>query len=162
MVMEPLPSLQYERYPGRMSDEGAQDFARKELAELALKYVQLEEALGRPPEMKELGDKFTYRSKVLAVDDDDAWRIYVQAIERAKVEVERVSTESSSTIQTEVHLASPVSISTLPNQRTASNPIPDPPSPNRTPQAAQTQQEQQQPESQEKKRTWLDRLLGRR
>ena len=84
LIMEPLPSLEYERYPGRMSDEATQNFARKELAELGLRYVQLEEALGRPPEMKEIGEKFIYRSKVLAVDENEAWQLYKQAVERAK------------------------------------------------------------------------------
>lgn len=37
-------------YEGRISDDTAQDYYPKELAELAIKFVQLEEALGRPLE----------------------------------------------------------------------------------------------------------------
>jgi len=34
--------------------------------------------------MKELGDKFTYRSKVLNADETTAWRTYSDAVQKAK------------------------------------------------------------------------------
>lgn len=71
-------------YEGRISDNTAQDYYRKELAELAIKFVQLEEALGRPPEMKEIGEKFLYRFKVLSADESEAWRIYRDAVSTAR------------------------------------------------------------------------------
>ena len=159
LIMGPLPSLQYERYPGRMSDKETQDFARKELAELGLKYVQLEEALGRPPEMKELGEKFTYRSKVLAPDDEEAWRIYRRAVERAKVEITLPRADAAGTTKTSQPASPPQPAA--PSQKVApETPAPPPPSP-RKQEAPQRQQETQQPEGPEKKRSWLDRLLGR-
>ncbi|MEK6282523.1 MAG: hypothetical protein AABN95_19350 [Acidobacteriota bacterium] len=83
-VFENLPSLQFQMYEGRISDDTAQDYYRKELAELAIKFVQLEEALGRSPEMKEIGEKFLYRSNVLSADQGEAWRIYSDAVRNAR------------------------------------------------------------------------------
>ncbi|HKZ00904.1 MAG TPA: hypothetical protein VJ180_01615 [Pyrinomonadaceae bacterium] len=86
-VLEGLPSLQFEVYEGRISDDATQDYYRKELAELAIKYVQLEEALGRPPQINEVGEKFTYRSKVLNADESEAWSIFSEAVQKAKTGV---------------------------------------------------------------------------
>lgn len=163
LVMGPLPSLQYERYPGRMSDAETQDFARKELAELGLKYVQLEEALGRAPEMKELGEKFTYRSKVIADDDGEAWRIYVQAVERAKAEMARGGAKVVGTTQPDVPAAPPKSEAPPPGRRVApAPPAPPPPIPPKPEVPQRPREARPQPEAPEKKRSWLDRLLGRR
>ena len=89
-VLDKLPSLQFQMYEGRISDDTAQDYYRKELAELAIRYVQLEEALGRPPEMREIGDKFLYRSKVLSADEGEAWRIYSEAVLSASMTKEDI------------------------------------------------------------------------
>jgi hypothetical protein len=99
-VFEQLPSRQFEMYEGRMSDDASQDYYRKELAELAIKYIQLAEAMGGPPEMKQLGDKFTYRSGVLDSDDAEAWKIFSRAVLNAKSSVQeprpsRVSKQQS-------------------------------------------------------------------
>lgn len=83
-VFERLPSLQFQMFEGRISDDTAQDYYRKELAELAIKYVQLEEALGRPPTINEIGEKFSYRSKVLNADEAEAWRIYCDAVQASR------------------------------------------------------------------------------
>lgn len=83
-VFENLPSLQFQMYEGRISDDTAQEYYRKELAELAIKFVQLEEALGSGPEMKEIGEKFLYRSNVLSADQGEAWRIYSDAVRNAR------------------------------------------------------------------------------
>jgi hypothetical protein len=54
------------------------------LAHQSLDYVQLQEALGRPPQLKEFGaSKFKYRAEALADDVDEAWRIYDNAVQRA-------------------------------------------------------------------------------
>lgn len=55
------------------------------LANLGIKYVQLEEVLGRPPVMKELGERFV--SHTVAVKEDDpgsVWVTFVEAVENAK------------------------------------------------------------------------------
>ena len=87
-VFEQLPSRQFEMYAGRTSDDASQDYYRKELAELAIKYVQLEEAMGQLPELKQLGDKFTYRSGVLHSDEAEAWKIFSRAVGNAKSSVQ--------------------------------------------------------------------------
>ena len=162
LIMEPLPSLKYELYPGRMSDEVSQNFARKELAELGLKYVQIEEALGRPPEMKELGQKFTYRSKVLASEDGDAWRIYAQAVERAKVEITRPRAGVVGATKTAALASPPEPAPPAPDQMIAPERLaPPPPSPRKHEVPPGPQEKQQQLEGPGKKRSWLDRLLGR-
>jgi len=55
------------------------------LSELSVYYVQLEEALGRPPTLREFGQAgFQWPSSVLAEDMDAAWLIYKDAIVMAK------------------------------------------------------------------------------
>jgi hypothetical protein len=54
------------------------------VSELGLKYLQLEEALGRPHELMELGDRFIYRYQVLYGDKEKALVIYQKTIEQAK------------------------------------------------------------------------------
>jgi hypothetical protein len=87
-VLERLPSRQFELDEGRMLDERTQDRYRKEIASLAIIYIQLNEALGHAPEMKEMGEKFAYRSKVLDEDESEAWRIFSNAVQAAFVECE--------------------------------------------------------------------------
>lgn len=158
LVMEPLPSLRYELYPGKMSDETSQDYARKGLAELGLRYVQLEEALGRPPEMKELGQKFTYRSKVLAADDAEAWRIYRQAVERAKETISRVGAQAVSKASPGT-VAAPPALAEPPGRSVTREPSPA--TSQRKPDVPRESQ-QTSAASPEKKQSWLQRLLGRR
>jgi hypothetical protein len=55
------------------------------LSELSVSYVQLEEALGRPPTLREFGQtRFQWPSSVLAKDMDAAWLIYKDSIDMAK------------------------------------------------------------------------------
>ena len=55
------------------------------LAEDSVRYVQLEEAIGRPPILKEYGPKkFEYWSQFLAGDINAAWARYGRAIAEAK------------------------------------------------------------------------------
>jgi hypothetical protein len=55
------------------------------LAEESLRFIQLEEALGRHPELKEFGASgFEYRSGVLSPDPPQAWGYYVTTVEAAR------------------------------------------------------------------------------
>lgn len=64
------------------SDRNAQ---LSELAGLSFWYVQLEEGLGQPPDLKVFGrSKFAHLCSVVNDDVDEAWRVYTQAIEAAK------------------------------------------------------------------------------
>jgi hypothetical protein len=52
------------------------------LAEESLHLLQLEEALGRPPTMKEFGgSSFEYRSVVLGSSVEDAWERYTSIVD---------------------------------------------------------------------------------
>lgn len=51
------------------------------MAEESLRVIQRQEALGRPPTLKEFGrDGFAYRAAALSSEIDDAWSIYQHAI----------------------------------------------------------------------------------
>jgi hypothetical protein len=55
------------------------------LTELSLWYMQLQEVLGRSPELKEFGvAKFEYHSQVLSNDVHEAWCIYSEAIQATR------------------------------------------------------------------------------
>lgn len=57
----------------------------KWLAEQSLRFLQLEEALGRAPGMDEFGASgFEDRSAVLSPDVEQAWRTYLGAVEAAR------------------------------------------------------------------------------
>jgi hypothetical protein len=66
------------------------------LAEQSLHLIQLEEALGRPPELKEFGAPgFEYRSEILHTDSGIAWERYVSVVEAARLGAEAPVTTSS-------------------------------------------------------------------
>ena len=57
------------------------------LAEESFRFIQLEEALGRPPSLREFGTRaFESRAPVLAPAIDEAWGKYTRAIEAARRE----------------------------------------------------------------------------
>ena len=57
---------------------------RKKLAELSVWYVQVREALGRQPSLREFGSsKFRPLATPLGGDVDEAWQAYCAAIESA-------------------------------------------------------------------------------
>jgi hypothetical protein len=59
-----------------------------ELAGLCFWYIQLEEGLGRSPDIKEFGkSKFTQLSSVVSDNVEEAWSVYTDAIEAAKQRV---------------------------------------------------------------------------
>jgi len=55
------------------------------LASSSLRFTQLEEALGRSPELKEFGTPaFANRSSALSADTDEAWERYVAVVETVR------------------------------------------------------------------------------
>jgi hypothetical protein len=55
------------------------------LASESLWYLQLEEALGRPPDLKEFGvRRLGWLGQEITQDADEVWRIYAQAVAEAK------------------------------------------------------------------------------
>ena len=70
-----------EAHRGRMDANRA----RASLAHIALEYVQLEEALDRKPDLKDLGrGKFEHRAWVFGDDSEEAWRSYAVVIAEAR------------------------------------------------------------------------------
>jgi len=74
---------------GRAADNEAADRQRNSalgrLANDSLWYLQVKEALGRPPELKEFGiGRFEWPSAALANTIEDAWLIYRSTIEGAE------------------------------------------------------------------------------
>jgi hypothetical protein len=62
-----------------------QDTRLERLADLSFWYVQLEEALGRAPTLKEFGaNKLDYYGQAISDNPEEAWALYSRAIEAAK------------------------------------------------------------------------------
>lgn len=81
------------------------------LANLGIKYVQLEEALGRPPVMKDLGERFISHTVAVKVDDPEGvWAIFVEAVESAKITAQ----QSVNKIQTQTPWTAPQEPDTRP------------------------------------------------
>ena len=53
------------------------------LANLGIKYVQLDEALGRPPSMKELGARFISHATATHSDAEKVWEMFVGDVQKA-------------------------------------------------------------------------------
>lgn len=62
--------------------ERDRDHGLRRLASESLSYVQLAEALGRPPTLKEFGSKFEWPSKVISPDVDSAWVTFSLTVDR--------------------------------------------------------------------------------
>ncbi|BCL83773.1 hypothetical protein ccbrp13_62380 [Ktedonobacteria bacterium brp13] len=77
-----------QQFPGTGKFAGATYYNLNKLANLSSWYVQLEEARGSVPTLKDFGtSKFTKWSTTLNDNVDKAWDIFAQAIEAAKREV---------------------------------------------------------------------------
>ena len=62
---------------GRQDAERRSDGDRKRLAELGVWYVQVREAVGRPPTLKEFGlSKFKPFASAIGEDAEQAWAVY--------------------------------------------------------------------------------------
>jgi hypothetical protein len=67
------------------ADEQQRNHDLKRLAEEALWYVQLEEALGREPTLAEFGvSRFERTGQILSEDTEKRWPLYTKAIATAK------------------------------------------------------------------------------
>ena len=53
---------------------------RKEIANLGIKYIQMEEALGRPPKLEEIGEKFSHYCKSMPGSITEAWKVFVRCV----------------------------------------------------------------------------------
>jgi hypothetical protein len=111
-----------------------------ELVGLSFWYIQLEEGLGHTPNVKEFGrSKFTQLCPAVGGNVDEAWRVYMEAIEAAK---------QSKVFSTLMHQMSEGTI----DSQSDHNPV----SSGQLPQAPEARS---QPSDQ--KHSWLDRLFRR-
>jgi hypothetical protein len=98
------------------------------LAEQSLHFVQLEEALGRPPDLKEFGSPgFEFRSDVVAEEAGTAWSRYASVIEATRVGAEVPIATSSfdargpASISPQVEAPPPVSVAARTSPTTSSD-----------------------------------------
>lgn len=75
----------------RQASEQDRHHKLRRLAAESLTYVQLSEALGRAPTLKEFGSKFEWPSTALCEDVEAAWRLYAAAVEYALTQARVVS-----------------------------------------------------------------------
>lgn len=69
-----------------------------------------------------MGEKFTYRSKVITADDEGAWWRYREAVERAKVEIARGGYEVVSMAKSDAPAAPLKPAPSPPSQRVVPEP----------------------------------------
>ena len=94
------------------------------LAEEILRFIQLKEALGRTPQMKEFGTSgFEYRSAVLSPDPQQAWEQYAAVVEAA-LESALGAPQLPASMD-----SMPAAIPTSPTQQVATADAPPPPRP---------------------------------
>lgn len=81
-IAELLPSQDFNYY-GQQAGEYIQQQYVQELAQKALNFIQIYEAIGELPTLKDFSTKFKQHSAVLHNDESQAWEIYVSAIKQA-------------------------------------------------------------------------------
>ena len=182
-----LPTRAFIYYDGQPASNENQQYYARELAEKALSFVQIREASGKNPQLKEFSSKFKYRSSVLHEDETKAWEIYEAAIEkalqsinsqgqvvpRANIKSEIVIKKQEQNMSPASTLNSPTAVKTEiqpPMQKQPIEPIKHLET-NKLPVMSQevksthprslSPPKEESVESQSKPRSWLDRLLGR-
>ncbi len=126
------------------------------LAEQSLHYIQLEEALGRPPELKEFGTPgFEYRGSVLSNDTETAWEKYAAVIKAAREQ------PVSADVPVLLNFPVPAAIPEGPIQPDAETAAPLPPPPLPAPPQAPPAISPPDSSKAEEHSSWLRRLRGR-
>ncbi len=162
-IAERLPSRDF-NYFGQQAGEYIQKQYVQELAKKALNFIQLYEATGEMPTLKEFNTKFKQNSSVLHEDENQAWEIYLTAVKKAlQLSIVQSPVEASVIIKSEVK---PI---VIPQSKEIRHPnlIEKPPITNKSeqprdlPQPVFRKAENTIKES-PPRRSWLDRLLGRK
>lgn len=161
-IAERLPSRDF-NYFGQQAGDYIQKQYVQELAKKALNFIQLYEATGDTPTLKEFNTKFKQNSPVLHDDENQAWEIYLTAVKKAmQLSASQLQIESSVLIEREVKTAdlsqsketrSPSAIERPQAASKPEQPINVPP-----PISRKTESTIEKPPA---RRSWLDRLLGR-
>ncbi len=162
-IAELLPSQDF-NYFGQQAGEYIQQQYVQELAQKALNFIQIYEATGELPTLKDFSTKFKQNSAVLHNDESQAWEIYVSAIKQALT----CSNNETATAQSPAELENKISVvssqlSQNPNPIETQKPkiIENPKLPIRTEEVHGKKADIIQ-EEKPIRRSWLDRLLGRK
>jgi hypothetical protein len=92
-IYESLPSQSFTFPDGKDASSYRAGYI-EQIANLGIKYIQMEEALGRPPDMKELGEKFPYYCKAMPGSIEEAWDTFIKAVNDARAFALRESATS--------------------------------------------------------------------
>ena len=82
-LYESLPSRPFQ-FPGGRDASSYRESHMEAIANLGVHYIQMEEALGRPPRMNEIGETFPYYSQAMSDDVQEAWEAFVAAVDNAR------------------------------------------------------------------------------
>lgn len=161
-IAEQLPSKDF-NYFGQQAGDYIQKQYVQELAKKALNFIQLYEASGDIPTLKEFNTKFKQNSPVLHDDENTAWEIYVTAVKNAmQSSAAQPRAESSHLIEREIKTADILQLKEIKSPNNAEKPSPldkpeqlgdvQPPTPRKTESTIVETPV---------RRSWVDRLLGR-
>lgn len=162
-IAELLPSQDF-NYFGQQAGEYIQKQYVQELAQKALNFIQIYEATGEFPTLKDFSTKFKQNSAVLHNDELQAWEIYVSAIKRAlQFSTDKMATPSPSAklepkIETTISQP-PQNFNPVESQKpkTATNPMSPIITTENSGKITDTIQEKKTI-----RRSWFDRIFGRK
>jgi hypothetical protein len=153
-------------YFGQQANEEIQKRYVEELAMKALSFIQIYEAVGEMPNLKDFSTKFKYHSPVLHEDENQAWEIYTAAIKKAlqlgvtreqKSVAPKIAQQEAKIAAVEEKPKIELATSKLSNEPTATTTPKE--SRNLPPKAIHITENK--PEEAAVRRSWWDRLLGR-
>lgn len=162
-IAELLPSQDFNYY-GQQAGEYIQQQYVQELAQKALNFIQIYEATGELPTLKDFSTKFKQNSAVLHNDELQSWEIYVSAIKRAlQFSTDKMATPSPSAklepkIETTISQP-PQNFNPVESQKpkTATNPMSPIITTENSGKITDTIQEKKPI-----RRSWFDRIFGRK
>jgi len=161
-IAELLPSQDFNYY-GQQAGEYIQKQYVEELAQKALNFIQLYEAAGEIPTLKDFSTKFKQNSQVLHDDENQAWEIYVSAIKKALQISKSVSATPPIIVKKNISPAPPSQQPKNPESVTEVKlQIPDIPKPPTSPKADFGKISNTTQKEKPARRSWLDKLLGRK
>jgi hypothetical protein len=161
-----LPSKDFD-YFGQQAGEENQKRYVEELAMKALSFIQLYEAIGEMPTLKDFSTKFKYHSPVLHEDENQAWEIYTAAIKKAlQLSVSREQKSVAPKIaQQEVKTAAveqKPKIEAATSRLSSKPPVISPPNESRDSPLKASHKTENKTDEAPVRRSWWDWLLGRK
>ncbi len=139
----------------------------EELAMKALSFIQIYEAVGEMPNLKDFSAKFKYHNPVLHEDENQAWEIYTAAIKKA-LQLSVSKEQKNVTPKIAQLEAKIVAVEQKPKIELATSKLSNKPTATTTPKESRnlppkaTHITENKPEEAAVRRSWWDRLLGRK